>query len=73
MPVVGGLNVHRAGRATSCELERLLADLDLGAVTRAGGAERLLEIGVCGSRALDAEAAVGPEDAVAVLRLGCGG
>ena len=38
---------RRPGR--SCELEDLVADLDLGARARAGGAQRLFQFLACGA------------------------
>src|SRR5690242_5073935 len=60
-PQWGGLNVPPSKPmqlipGPSCELERLVADLDLRALPRAGGAESGVELGVGRSRALDSEA-----------------
>src|SRR5919108_287596 len=52
----------RRGPPRSREDQRLAADLDLGALLRAGGTQGALELPLVGRRADDAEAAVGAED-----------
>ena len=54
------------------ELEALLADLDLGAVAGAGGAEGALELLLARRRADDAEAAVGAQAAATARAFGSG-
>ena len=63
----------RRRRARSLPLERLLADLDLVALARAGRLEDRLELGRVGRASLDAEAAVGAEDAVRASRAAAAG